>query len=63
MSFLARRPRSAVAHQLCGRSQLVDMYGAAGLMGLGGEEAPAATPAGAATDRWRRLQSRDRDHH
>lgn len=63
MSFLTRHPRSAVTHQLCGRSQLVNMYWAAGLMGLGDEGAPAATPAGAVTARWRRLQSRDHDHH
>jgi hypothetical protein len=63
MSFLTRRPRSAVADHLCGHSQLVNMYRPARLMGLRGEPVPLVTPAGAAADRWRRLQSRDYGHH
>lgn len=63
MLFLTRRPRSAVADRLCGHSQLVNMRRGARLMGLRGEEAPLVTPVGAAADRWRRLQSRDHDHH
>ena len=48
MSFLTRRPRSAVADHLCGHSQLVNMRRRARLMGLRGEGAPLVTPAGAA---------------
>lgn len=63
MSILTRRPRNAVADHLCGHSQLVNMHRAARLMGLRGQPAPLVTPAGAAADRWPRLQSRDYGHH